>query len=95
MMLILSSIMIIVLSYTITKLICGLQPEECIAAVEFQGEGIYVFEWNGFYYAESWCKGKHVPYIRERTRFALTKDNAIELAQWDIRTAHTMASWDD
>lgn len=92
---VLVAICIIILAYSITKLICGAHPEECIAAYTFNGGNILVFQWFGFYYAESWCEGERGHYIRKRTRFALTKDNAIELAQWDIRTAHTIASWDD
>ena len=88
-------ICICILAWGITTLICGHPREECIAAMERQGGQIFVFRWHGLYYAESWQEGKDVPFIRERTRFALTKDSAIELAQWDIRTANAMASWDD
>lgn len=83
---------ITLISYIITtRFICGI-TDFVVMADKYKGENIFVYEWNGLYYAESWIKGKKFSIIRYRTRFTMTKDKALSLAMIDIETAHA-STW--
>lgn len=89
------SLTLVIVYRIITRFVYDAPDDVCVSSYTFNNDYIFVFYWHGLYYAESWCKGRHVSFIRTRTRFTLTKDKALELAQLNIRTAQAMSFWDE
>ena len=55
---------------------CG----DCIEVLEYPKYNVIVLKWFFIYYAQVWIK-----YTQKRTSFCLSKESAIEKAQWLAR----------
>ena len=62
---------------------CG----DCIEVLEYPKYNVIVFRWFFIYYAQAWIK-----YTKRRTTFCLSKESAIEKAQWLARAYITVGS---
>ena len=50
---------------------------DCIEVLEYPKYNVIVFRWFFIYYAQAWIK-----HTKRRTTFCLSKESAIEKAQW-------------
>jgi hypothetical protein len=53
---------------------------DCIEVLEYPKYHVIVFRWFFIYYAQAWIK-----HAKKRTTFCLSKESAIEKAQWLAR----------